>query len=84
MVPDDDSMNDPVCHSAIGGMVTFDYVTPDTVFGERRPQFLDGLGNDLATGSFEEMRVKVTFSITCECISLQNINACLGTLHVTQ
>ena len=30
MVPDDDSMNDPLCNSAIGSMVTFDCVTPDT------------------------------------------------------
>ena len=30
MVPDDDSMNDPLCNSAIGSMVTFDFVTPDT------------------------------------------------------
>ena len=25
-----DSMNNPLCHSAIGSMVTFDYCTPDT------------------------------------------------------
>ena len=30
MVPND-SMNNPLCHSAIGSMVTFDYRTPDTV-----------------------------------------------------
>ena len=30
MVPED-SMNTPLCHSAIESMVTFDYVTPDTV-----------------------------------------------------
>ena len=29
MVPED-SMNNPLCHSAIGSMVTFDYCTPDT------------------------------------------------------
>ena len=29
MVPND-SMNNPLCHSAIGSMVTFDYCTPDT------------------------------------------------------
>ena len=29
MVPND-SMNNPLCHSAIGSMVTFDYRTPDT------------------------------------------------------
>ena len=30
MVPDENSMNNPLCNSAIGSMVTFDYVTPDT------------------------------------------------------
>ena len=30
-------------------------------FGERRPESFDGFGHDLATGSFEEMRVNVTF-----------------------
>ena len=29
MVPND-SMNNPLCHSAIGSMATFDYCTPDT------------------------------------------------------
>ena len=29
-------------------------------FGEHRQESLDGLGCDMATGSFEEMRVKVT------------------------
>ena len=31
------------------------------VFGESRPQSVDGLDFDLATGSFEEMPVKVAF-----------------------
>ena len=30
MVPDENSMNDPLCNSAIGSMVSLDYVTPDT------------------------------------------------------
>ena len=30
MVPND-SMNNPLCHSAIGSMVTLDYCTPDTL-----------------------------------------------------
>ena len=34
MVPED-SMNNPLCHSAIGSMVTFDYVTPVTEAGGR-------------------------------------------------
>ena len=35
MVPDD-SMNNPLCHSVIGSMVTFDYCTPDTGCKETR------------------------------------------------
>ena len=31
MVPDENSMNDPLCNSAIGSMVSLDYVTPDTL-----------------------------------------------------
>ena len=31
MVPDDVSMNNPLCNSAIGSMVSLDYVTPDTL-----------------------------------------------------
>ena len=30
IVPDENSMNDPLCNSAIGSMVSLDYVTPDT------------------------------------------------------
>ena len=30
MVPDENSMEDPLCNSAIGSMVSLDYVTPDT------------------------------------------------------
>ena len=30
VVPDENSMEDPLCNSAIGSMVSLDYVTPDT------------------------------------------------------
>ena len=40
------------------------------MFSESRPESSDGLGHDLATGSFEEMRVNVAFPITCECVSV--------------
>ena len=41
MVPDENSMEDPLCNSAIGSMVSLDYVTPDT--GPKRSvQFLKG------------------------------------------
>ena len=39
MVPDD-SMNDPLCHSAIGSMVTSDYCTPDTFCGPKDRRFV--------------------------------------------
>ena len=31
MVPDENSMKYPLCNSAIGSMVSLDYVTPDTL-----------------------------------------------------
>ena len=30
MVPDENSMEDPLCNSSFGSMVSLDYVTPDT------------------------------------------------------
>ena len=30
LVPDENSMEDPLCNSSFGSMVTLDYVTPDT------------------------------------------------------
>ena len=33
MVPDENSMEDPLCNSSFGSMVSLDYVTPDTVAG---------------------------------------------------
>ena len=41
MVPDDDSMNNPLCHFAIGSMVTFDYVTPDTGYEPKDMELAD-------------------------------------------
>ena len=38
MVPDDVSMKDPLCNSAIGSMVSLDYVTPDTEQGSSASQ----------------------------------------------
>ena len=31
MVPDENSMEDPLCNSSFGSMVSLDYVTPDTL-----------------------------------------------------
>ena len=33
MVPDENSMQDPLCNSSFGSMVSLDYVTPDTTSG---------------------------------------------------
>ena len=51
MVPDDDSMNDPLCNSAIGSMVTFDYVTPDTGYEPKDMELTDTNELNLATSS---------------------------------
>ena len=41
MVPDENSMEDPLCYSAIGSMVTFDYVTPDTGYEPKDMELAD-------------------------------------------
>ena len=38
LVPDENSMKDPLCDSSFVSMVTLDYVTPDTRNGKRRQQ----------------------------------------------
>ena len=35
MVPDENSMEDPLCNSSFGSMVSLDYVTPDTLRGRQ-------------------------------------------------
>ena len=37
LVPDEISMEDPLCNSSFGSMVTLDYVTPDTAFAMFHP-----------------------------------------------
>ena len=49
MVPDD-SMNDPLCHSTIGSMVTFDYVTPDTGYEPKDMELGTNELNNAASG----------------------------------
>ena len=41
MVPDENSMNDPLCNSAIGSMVSLDYVTPDTGYEPKDMELAD-------------------------------------------
>ena len=36
LVPDENSMEDPLCNSSFGSMVSLDYVTPDTGGNEKR------------------------------------------------
>ena len=51
MVPDDDSMNYPLCNSAIGSMVTFDYVTPDTGYEPKDMELADTNELNIAASS---------------------------------
>ena len=51
MVPDENSMEDPLCNSAIGSMVTFDYVTPDTGYEPKDMELADTNEVNLAASS---------------------------------
>ena len=51
MVPDENSMEDPLCNSAIGSMVTFDYVTPDTGYEPKNMELADTNELNLAASS---------------------------------
>ena len=46
MVPDENSMEDPLCNSSFGSMVSLDYVTPDTQYVLR---FLESLMDSFVT-----------------------------------
>ena len=51
MVPDDVSMKDPLCNSAIGSMVSLDYVTPDTGYEPKDMELADTNELNLAASS---------------------------------
>ena len=51
MVPDENSMKNPLCNSAIGSMVTFDYVTPDTGYEPKDMELADTNELNLAASS---------------------------------
>ena len=51
MVPDENSMEDPLCNSSFGSMVTLDYVTPDTGFEPKVMELADTNERNLATSS---------------------------------
>ena len=51
MVPDENSMEDPLCNSAIGSMVSLDYVTPDTGYEPKDMELADTNELNLAASS---------------------------------
>ena len=51
MVPDENSMEDPLCNSSFGSMVTLDYVPPDTGYEPKDMELTDADELNLATTS---------------------------------
>ena len=51
MVPDENSMEDPLCNSSFGSMVSLDYVTPDTGCEPKDMELADTNERNLATSS---------------------------------
>ena len=51
MVPDENSMEDPLCNSSFGSMVSLDYVTPDTGYEPKDMELADINERNLATSS---------------------------------
>ena len=51
MVPDENSMEDPLCNSSFGSMVSLDYVTPDTGYEPKDMELADTNERNLATSS---------------------------------
>ena len=51
MVPDENSMEDPLCNSSFGSMVTLDYVTPLTGYEPKEMELTDADELNLATSS---------------------------------
>ena len=51
MVPDENSMEDPLCNSSFGSMVSLDYVTPDTGYEPKDMELADTNELNLATSS---------------------------------
>ena len=49
--PDEISMEDPLCDSSLGSMVTLDYVTPDTGYEPKDMELADTNERNLATSS---------------------------------
>ena len=51
LVPDENSMEDPLCNFSIGSMVSLDCVTPDTGFEPKDMDLADTNERNLATSS---------------------------------
>ena len=51
MVPDENSMEDPLCNSSFWSMVSLDYVTPDTGYEPKDMEVADTNERNLATSS---------------------------------
>ena len=51
MVPDENSMEDTLCNSSFGSMVSLDYVTPDTGYEPKDMELTDTNKRNLATSS---------------------------------
>ena len=51
MVPDENSMEDPLCNSSFGSMVSLDCVTPDTGYEPKDMELADTNERNLATSS---------------------------------
>ena len=51
MVPDENSISDPLCNSSFGSMVSLDYVTPDTGYEPKDMELADTNERNLAISS---------------------------------
>ena len=51
VVPDENSMEDPLCDSSFGSMVTLDYVTPDTGYEPKDMELADTNERNLTNSS---------------------------------
>ena len=51
LVPDENSMEDPLCNSSFGSMVSLDYVTSDTGYEPKDMELADINERNLATSS---------------------------------
>ena len=58
MVPDENSMEDPLCNSTFGSMVSLDYVTPDTPTAPERELSTEAKLRRLAARTCQWLRLR--------------------------